>query len=69
MHCTRRFINDLRNESLQRLMDIDFDGYAIGGLAVGETQKEMFDTVRNISDKMPRINQDILWVWVHLQTY
>ncbi len=44
---------DLRNESLERLIDINFDGYAIGGLAVGETQSEMFDTVRNISDKMP----------------
>ena len=44
---------DLRNESLQRLIDIDFDGYAIGGLAVGETQDEMFETVKYISEKMP----------------
>ena len=34
---------DLRNESLKKLIDIEFDGYAIGGLAVGETQNEMFD--------------------------
>ncbi len=45
--------NDLRIESLQRLTDINFDGYAIGGLAVGETQAEMFDTVKNIAFKMP----------------
>ena len=45
--------NDLREESLQRLIDISFDGYAIGGLAVGETQSEMFETVRNIANKMP----------------
>ena len=45
--------NDLRTESLQRLADISFDGYAIGGLAVGETQKEMFETVKNITEKMP----------------
>jgi len=44
---------DLRSESLQRLMDINFDGYAIGGLAVGETQSEMFETVKNITDEMP----------------
>ena len=44
---------DLRIESLQKLTDINFDGYAIGGLAVGESQKEMFETVKNITDKMP----------------
>ena len=44
---------DLRSESLQKLIDINFDGYAIGGLAVGESQKEMFETVKNITDKMP----------------
>ena len=45
--------SDLRNESLQRLEDINFDGYAIGGLAVGETQSEMFETVKSITSKMP----------------
>ena len=45
--------NDLRFESLQKLTEIDFDGYAIGGLAVGETQEEMFETVKNITCKMP----------------
>ena len=44
---------DLRLESLQKLLDINFDGYSIGGLAVGETQQEMFDIVKNITDKMP----------------
>ncbi len=44
---------DLRVESLERLIDLNFDGYAIGGLAVGETQKEMFDTVKDITEKMP----------------
>jgi queuine tRNA-ribosyltransferase len=44
---------DLRLESYQKLKDIDFDGYAIGGLAVGETQSEMFETVKKITEKMP----------------
>ena len=44
---------DLRTESLQKLIEINFDGYAIGGLAVGETQSEMFETVRNITNIMP----------------
>ena len=33
---------DLRHVSAERLIDIDFDGYAVGGLAVGEGQAEMF---------------------------
>ncbi len=44
---------DLRIESLHRLIDINFDGYAIGGLAVGETQNEMFETVKHIASLMP----------------
>ena len=44
---------DLRLESLEKLIDINFDGYAIGGLAVGETQGEMFDVVKNITVNMP----------------
>ena len=45
--------DDLRNKSLKALIDIDFDGYALGGLAVGETQKDMFKVLENIGGKMP----------------
>ena len=34
---------DLRSKSLKELMKIDSDGYALGGLAVGESQSEMFE--------------------------
>ncbi len=44
---------DLRIKSLNELQKIDFDGYAIGGLAVGETQKEMFTVLDYIKDKLP----------------
>ncbi len=44
---------DLRIESLNELLKIGFDGYAIGGLAVGETQKEMFKVLDDIKDKLP----------------
>tara|TARA_B100001057_G_scaffold394834_1_gene404179 strand:+ start:753 stop:1865 length:1113 start_codon:yes stop_codon:yes gene_type:complete len=44
---------DLRKESLNELKKLDFDGYAIGGLAVGETQKEMFDVLDAIKDDLP----------------
>ena len=45
--------NDLRIKSLNELSKIGFDGYAIGGLAVGETQKEMFNVLDNLADHMP----------------
>ena len=44
---------DLRVESLEKLLEIDFDGYAVGGLAVGEKQYEMFETLNGITSLMP----------------
>ncbi|KRO60914.1 MAG: queuine tRNA-ribosyltransferase [Pelagibacteraceae bacterium BACL5 MAG-120705-bin12] len=44
---------DLRISSLKGLENIGFDGYALGGLAVGETQQEMFDVLDNIKDYLP----------------
>ena len=45
---------DLRLKSLSDLTKIGFDGYAIGGLAVGETQKEMFDVLDIIKKHLPK---------------
>jgi queuine tRNA-ribosyltransferase len=45
--------NDLRTKSLDELIKIGFDGYAIGGLAVGETQSEMFNVLDDIKNLMP----------------
>jgi queuine tRNA-ribosyltransferase len=44
---------DLRRESLQRTMEIDFDGYAIGGLSVGEAKEVMWEVVGRIAPLMP----------------
>ena len=44
---------DLRSKSLKELMKIDFDGYALGGLAVGESQSEMFEVLDNIKSDLP----------------
>ncbi len=44
---------DLRQESLDQLIKIGFDGYAIGGLAVGETQNEMFNVLDDLKDYLP----------------
>ena len=45
--------DDLRIKSLNELLKIEFDGYAVGGLAVGETQAEMFTVLDNLKDKLP----------------
>jgi len=45
---------DLRLECLEKLIKINFDGFALGGLAVGETQDQMFNTIDAIKDYMPR---------------
>ncbi len=43
----------LREQSLQGLQEIGFDGYAIGGLSVGETRDEMMEMVTEVSSMMP----------------
>ena len=44
---------DLRKQSLEGLLEIGFDGYAIGGLSVGEPKEEMIDVLDYIADDMP----------------
>jgi len=44
---------DLRSESLERTVDIGFDGYAIGGLSVGEEKPVMYGVIEHIAPKMP----------------
>ena len=44
---------DLRELSSKKLVEIDFDGYAIGGLAVGEGQELMFKTLDFTTKHMP----------------
>ncbi len=44
---------DLRVESAQRTVDIGFDGYAIGGLSVGESRDEMLPSISAATDVLP----------------
>lgn len=44
---------DLRVEHMKSIADLDLDGYAIGGLAVGETTQEMYDTIAAVEEHMP----------------
>ncbi len=45
--------DDLRKKSLKDLINIGFDGYALGGLAVGDTQSEMFKVLDDIKEFLP----------------
>jgi queuine tRNA-ribosyltransferase len=45
---------DLRLNSLEKLISVGFDGYAMGGLAVGEPQDKMFDILNDTVDYMPK---------------
>ena len=39
---------------MEEIAKLDLDGYAIGGLAVGETHQEMYDTIEAVEEFMPR---------------
>jgi len=44
---------DLRIDHMKKIAKLDLDGYAIGGLAVGETTQEMYDTIDAVEPYMP----------------
>lgn len=45
---------DLRQDAAKRLRDLDRDGYAIGGLAVGEPTEEMYAMIEVVNDILPQ---------------
>lgn len=45
---------DLRTEHMKRIADLDLDGYAIGGLAVGEPTEVMYDIIECVTPHMPQ---------------
>lgn len=46
--------HDLRIEHMKKIAELDLPGYAIGGLAVGETAQEMYDTIEAVEEYMPK---------------
>ena len=44
---------DLRKSSLEQTVEIGFDGYAIGGLSVGEEKLRMFEVIEDLTPQMP----------------
>ena len=45
---------DLRTQSLKSLMDLDFDGMAVGGLSVGETHQERVTVLEHLAPELPK---------------
>ena len=46
--------HDLRIAHMQEIAELDLPGYAIGGLAGGETHQEMYDTIAAVEEFMPK---------------
>jgi len=46
--------DDLRKSSAQAIVDLDFDGYAIGGVSVGEPEEEMMRAVESAGPYLPK---------------
>ena len=46
--------DDIRTDHMKRIADLDLDGYAIGGLAVGETKEEMYHVISVVEEHMPK---------------
>ena len=45
--------NSLRIEHMKQIADLELDGYAVGGLAVGEPTEVMYDVLENVTPVMP----------------
>lgn len=45
---------DIRVENMKEIAELDLDGYAIGGLAVGETAEQMYDIIEKVEPHMPK---------------
>ena len=46
--------HDIRISHMKQIAELDLPGYAIGGLAVGETHQEMYDTIEAVEEYMPK---------------
>ena len=46
--------HDIRRQHMEQIASLDLPGYAIGGLAVGETAQEMYDTIEAVEECMPK---------------
>ena len=59
---------DLRDRSMESLVEMGFDGYAIGGLSVGEPKDEMFKVMSHTRRNCRRTTLAMSWAWVSPRT-
>ncbi len=59
---------ELRAQSAEALTSMSFHGYSVGGLAVGEGQKLMFEMLSSTTPLLPPINRATSWASVRLPT-
>lgn len=52
---------DLRHQSITELTEIDFDGYALGGLGIGEPKTQFMDIVQSSCKILPETNPVTSW--------
>ena len=55
----------LREECAKALVEMEFDGYAIGGVSVGEPEAEMLKAIELTVPTCPRTRPGTLWAWAH----
>jgi len=60
---------DLRSESAQAIVELDFDGYAIGGVSVGEPEQEMMRAVESAEPFLPANKRVTPWDSVRRRNY
>ncbi len=46
--------NDIRIEHAKRISELDLEGYAVGGLAVGESHEQMYDVLDHVVEYLPK---------------
>ena len=57
-YCSSGMFEELRKRSASELSEIGFDGYALGGLSVGETHDQMINAIKSVIDYLDEKNQD-----------
>lgn len=59
MELTREQFSDIRTDHAKRISELDLDGYAIGGLAVGETHEQMYQIIEETVPYLPKTSRRI----------
>ena len=59
----------LRQESLEALVEMDFPGYAVGGVSVGEPKEQMLQIMAHTPHRLPAHKPRYRWAWARPKTW